>query len=59
MADNDNVHVDPICGMEVTEENAAGNSGYQGATYYFCSIVCKDQFDLDPAKYAISVAPRN
>ena len=58
MADNDDLHVDPICGMEVNEENAAGKSEYKEVTYYFCSSICKDQFDLDPAKYAISVVPK-
>lgn len=43
---------DPVCGMEVDPENAAGSSTYQGVTYYFCSEDCKRQFDADPSKYA-------
>jgi len=43
---------DPICGMDVTPETAAGKSEYQGQTYYFCSLGCKKTFDKEPEKYA-------
>ncbi len=43
---------DPICGMDVTPETAAGKSEYQGQTYYFCSLGCKKSFDKEPEKYA-------
>jgi Cu+-exporting ATPase len=43
---------DPVCGMQVNEQQAAGNSEYQGQTYYFCSPGCKQQFDQDPQRYA-------
>ena len=42
---------DPVCGMDVNEETAAGKSEYQGKTYYFCSPGCKTAFDKDPEKY--------
>lgn len=42
---------DPICGMQVDPEKAAGTSVYQGRTYYFCSIRCKERFDRDPGAY--------
>ena len=42
---------DPVCGMEVDPQNAAGKSEYQGQTYYFCSKGCKAQFDKDPEKF--------
>ncbi|MBI2835086.1 MAG: YHS domain-containing protein [Acidobacteria bacterium] len=42
---------DPVCGMDVDEKNAAGQSTYQGQTYYFCSPVCKTRFDQDPQRY--------
>lgn len=42
---------DPVCGMEVTAETAAGTSDYQGKTYYFCSPGCKSSFDKDPERY--------
>jgi len=43
--------VDPVCGMTVTKEGAAGSATYQGKTYYFCNKVCKDNFVKDPQKY--------
>ncbi len=45
-------HKDPICGMQVEEQNAAGQSDYQGKTYYFCSPGCKSKFDQGPEQYA-------
>jgi Cu+-exporting ATPase len=44
--------VDPVCGMQVNENQAAGKSEYQGQTYYFCSPGCKTAFDKEPQKYA-------
>ncbi len=43
---------DPVCGMELTYETAQARSEYDGQTYYFCSLDCKEQFDKDPEKYA-------
>jgi YHS domain-containing protein len=43
--------IDPVCGMTVDPKNAAGNSEYQGKTYYFCSSGCKRAFDKEPEKY--------
>ena len=43
---------DPICNMEVDEQDAAGESQYQGKTYYFCSQGCKEEFDQNPQQYA-------
>ncbi len=45
-------HTDPICGMQVDENNAAGQSNYQGQTYYFCATACKSKFDQNPEQYA-------
>ena len=42
---------DPVCGMELTYENAQARTEYNGQTYYFCSLDCKEQFDKDPEKY--------
>jgi YHS domain-containing protein len=42
---------DPVCGMDVNPETAAGKSDYQGQTYYFCSNGCKKAFDREPQKY--------
>ena len=42
---------DPICGMQVDPQDAAGQSEYNGQTYYFCSAGCKRKFDQNPAQY--------
>jgi P-type Cu+ transporter len=42
---------DPVCGMTVDPEHAAGSFSYQGATYYFCSKSCAAKFQADPEKY--------
>ncbi|MDQ3651884.1 MAG: heavy metal translocating P-type ATPase [Acidobacteriota bacterium] len=38
---------DPVCGMSVNPEKAAGKSERDGETYYFCSPVCKERFDAE------------
>jgi Cu+-exporting ATPase len=43
---------DPVCGMQVDPEKAAGKSEYKGHTYYFCNPGCKKKFDENPARYA-------
>jgi P-type Cu+ transporter len=50
--DSNKVHLDPICGMEVVEVNAAAVSEYNGKTYYFCCEGCKEAFDENPQQYA-------
>jgi Cu+-exporting ATPase len=42
---------DPVCGMDVDAEKAAGISVYHGRTYYFCAPGCKQAFDANPEKY--------
>lgn len=43
---------DPICGMTIEESDAVGSSEYEGTTYYFCSMDCKEEFDANPSDYA-------
>src|SRR5574338_1371447 len=40
--------IDPVCGMTVDPELAAGSFEYQGKTYYFCSTHCAHRFRQDP-----------
>src|SRR5262245_4768087 len=40
--------IDPICGMTVSPDGAAGRSEHAGKTYYFCSTGCKQRFDAEP-----------
>jgi Cu+-exporting ATPase len=43
--------IDPVCGMKVTPETAAGAWEYEGTTYYFCSIGCMARFREEPGDY--------
>jgi Cu+-exporting ATPase len=43
--------IDPVCGMEVDEENAPGHSEYDGKDFYFCSIACQQKFAHDPGSF--------
>ena len=42
---------DPVCGMHIDSEEAAGTIEYEGKTYYFCSRADREKFLADPAKY--------
>jgi len=42
---------DPVCGMEVDPNNAAGKHEYNGQVYYFCSKHCLERFKSDPKKF--------
>lgn len=42
---------DPVCGMQIEPDDAAGTAEYQGQTYYLCSQACLDAFEADPSPY--------
>jgi Cu+-exporting ATPase len=42
---------DPVCGMTVDPDRAAGRYEYRGRTYYFCCGGCLERFRSDPEKY--------
>ena len=42
---------DPVCGMSVDPEKAAGRYEHRGTTYYFCSPRCLEKFRVEPEKY--------
>ena len=43
--------VDPVCGMTVYSNSAAGYFEYKGQTYYFCSTHCLNKFRQDPESF--------
>jgi Uncharacterized conserved protein len=43
--------IDLVCGMEISEADAAATAECQGTTYYFCSEECGSTFGEDPAAY--------
>jgi YHS domain-containing protein len=40
--------------MMVDPANAAATSELDGQTYYFCSIECREAFDLSPERYLVT-----
>jgi P-type Cu+ transporter len=43
--------LDPVCGMMVDPDRAAGHVDHRGTTYHFCSKGCAAKFTADPGKY--------
>jgi YHS domain-containing protein len=43
--------IDPVCEMEVDEKTAAAAYEYNGKTYYFCALGCKERFTKDPERF--------
>lgn len=48
--------IDPVCGMKVDDQKAAGQSTYEGKNFYFCCAGCKDKFDANPKQYTAQKA---
>src|SRR5260370_13966126 len=42
---------DPVCGMMVDPQRAAGKAEYAGKSYFFCSPRCKERFEKEPEKF--------
>ncbi len=42
---------DPVCGMEVEADEAAGKYDYKGQTYLFCNPHCLERFKAAPEQY--------
>ncbi|HJU72122.1 MAG TPA: YHS domain-containing protein [Gemmatimonadaceae bacterium] len=47
---------DLVCGMMVDPETAPARASFQGTTYYFCTVECRDQFESNPARYTARVS---
>jgi Cu+-exporting ATPase len=43
--------IDPVCGMKIAPEKAAGSYEYKGETYYFCSKSCLAKFQANPENF--------
>jgi Cu+-exporting ATPase len=43
--------IDPVCGMTVVPETAAGSHEHAGRTYHFCAASCRQKFAADPERY--------
>ena len=42
---------DPVCGMILNEKTSKFKRSYDGETYYFCSVKCKQKFKRNPHKF--------
>ena len=42
---------DPVCGMKVDPQTAAGPHEHHGVKHYFCGTGCLEKFKADPEKY--------
>jgi len=49
---------DPVCGMNVDPEKAAGSLEFGDETYHFCSKGCLAKFQSEPTKY-VGVPPKS
>ena len=43
--------IDPVCGMSVAPETAAGKYDFEGETYYFCATSCLTKFKQNPKNF--------
>ena len=50
--------LDPVCGMTVDPDHAAGSFEYKGTTYYFCSTHCLHRFRENPESFLTTAAPQ-
>ncbi|MGZ5483699.1 MAG: HAD-IC family P-type ATPase, partial [Pyrinomonadaceae bacterium] len=49
--------LDPVCGMTVDRESAAGSYEFNGQNYYFCSRHCLETFRENPQSFLSPPAP--
>ncbi|MEO7425948.1 MAG: heavy metal translocating P-type ATPase [Fibrobacteria bacterium] len=54
-----NTEKDPVCGMSIRPDKAAGHSEFGGRTWHFCSTGCKTRFDAAPESFAGKAEPAN
>ena len=47
--------IDPICNMTVKVADSRYHSNYNGTTFHFCCLACKDQFEQAPERHALTV----
>src|SRR5688572_20036533 len=50
--------IDPVCGMTVDRESAAGSYEFNGQNYYFCSRHCLEKFRANPQSFLSPPTPQ-
>ena len=48
--------IDPVCGMNVDENQAPAQTQFAGKKYSFCSEECRKEFEKSPEEYVQRVA---
>jgi Cu+-exporting ATPase len=43
--------IDPVCGMEISREDAVGSYVHEGHEYFFCNPSCLENFRANPDRY--------
>lgn len=43
--------LDPVCGMEISREDAVGSYVHEGEEYFFCNPSCLENFRANPNQY--------
>lgn len=43
--------IDPVCGMSVDTRAGKPSFDYEGKTYHFCGVRCREKFSTDPEHY--------
>ena len=43
--------IDPVCGMEISREDAVGSYVHEGQEYFFCNPSCLENFRANPSHY--------
>jgi xanthine dehydrogenase accessory factor len=50
--------IDPVCAMTVAADRSSHPVDLDGATYYFCSVGCRDAFVRDPGPFVTGHASK-
>ncbi len=45
------LHHDPVCGMDIKQQEVSGTAEHKGTLYYFCSLGCIEKFKANPERY--------
>ena len=48
--------IDPICNMTINVTESRYHSNYNGTTFHFCCLSCKEEFERAPDRYAVPVS---
>ena len=54
LAANDNLYINPVCGVPVEKATAKHVIDYKDEKVYFCCDGCKVQFEAEPDKYIVA-----